>query len=161
MPVVAYLVKPIEFEELQAQVEAAVQRSRLYQAVVMVRTRLEAWREELGPLEQTLAAPEGEVFSGSLGSFLDLTFGHIGGALSDVKSLTASLVGKGKEQAACHLLDCPRLGELTAALEETVAVLHKTKRSFKSKELGGARERLEEIMGRTGKMETVTTLQSK
>ena len=146
LPVTSYLVKPIEFEELQDQVKAAVQRSRLYRTVVNMRSRLHAWREEMEPLEQMLAAPESEVFSDSLESFLDLAFGHIGGALSDVKYLTASLAGRGKERAACHLLECPRLGELTAALEDAVAVLHKTKSSFKSKELGIIRKKLEDLM---------------
>jgi hypothetical protein len=41
---------------------------------------------------------------------------------------------------------CPRLSFLKKGLEETIEVLEKTKNSFKSKELGDLRKKLEGLM---------------
>ncbi len=49
---------------------------------------------------------------------------------------------------ACHLLSCPRLAELTGAMEDTIQVLEKTKRAFKSKDLGEIRKKLEKVINK-------------
>ena len=47
---------------------------------------------------------------------------------------------------ACRLLDCPRLAVLTDSLKETIDVLEKTKKAFRSKELGSLRTKLEGVL---------------
>jgi DNA-binding response OmpR family regulator len=151
LPVVAYLVKPIDFDELLAQVETAIEKSRLYQAVVGTKRRLQYWQEGLADLEQVLAGRNGGEFSASVKSFLDLTFGNVAGALSDVKHVTDVMTSEDIDLAVCHLLNCPKLVELTDALEETIEVLEKTKDAFRSKELGRMRKKLQEVMKKTKK----------
>ncbi len=57
--------------------------------------------------------------------------------------LTEELTMQSDEQYVCNLLDCPSLTALKSGLAETVDVLKKTKTSFKSKELGRLRDKLE------------------
>jgi hypothetical protein len=51
----------------------------------------------------------------------------------------------------CELLDCPQRPVHRQAIVDTIAVLKKTKETFKSKELADLRTRLEDLLGpRTG-----------
>lgn len=145
LPVVAYLVKPIDFEELLAQVKAAVEKSRLYRAVANTKRRLQYWQEGLNDLEKVLK-DEGSVFPTSVKGFLDLTFGNIAGAFSDIKHIADAMTSEDIDLPVCHLLNCPRLTYLTEAIEETVRELEKTKDAFKSKELGKLRKKLQEVV---------------
>jgi hypothetical protein len=76
-----------------------------------------------------------------------LTFAGVTAALSDIKYIM-SATSKESPQV-CHLLKCPRLGNLATAVDETIEVLKKTKGSFKSKELGRIRKKLEKIVKNT------------
>ena len=58
---------------------------------------------------------------------------------------------QGEARRPCHLFDCPRLEALTEALNQTIDVLEKTKGSFKSKELGQLRVKLEEVVAKHGR----------
>jgi len=146
LPVVAYLVKPIDFEEMLTQVALAIEKSRLYQAVVGTKRRLQYLQEDLTGLEEVLKGKNGGEFSASIKSFLDLTLGNVIGALSDIKHVTDALVTEDIDLAVCHLLNCPKLAELTEVVEETIKVLEKTKDAFKSRELGQMRRKLEELI---------------
>jgi regulator of cell morphogenesis and NO signaling len=65
--------------------------------------------------------------------------------LTDLKNLAEALSEDSGEQDVCQLLTCPRLAILRGSLNESVQVLEKTKNSFKSKELGDLRKRLEAL----------------
>lgn len=148
LPVAAYLVKPLDFEELLAEVKSAIEVSRLYRAVVSTKRRLQYWQEGLADLEKVLKNDGGR-FSASAKSFLDLTFANIAGALSDIGHIAAATAGEAAELPVCHLLNCPKLAELTEAVKETIKVLEETKSAFKSKELGQMRKKLEEVAKKT------------
>jgi hypothetical protein len=81
----------------------------------------------------------------SAGAFLNLTLQNISGSISDIQYLFESLNQEKKEKQACNLFQCPANEKLKAAITETINVLEKTKSSFKSKELGNLRKRLESI----------------
>ena len=151
LPVAAYLVKPIDFEELLAQVKAAIEKSRLYQAVVSTKQRLQYWQKGLADLEQVLKDKGGGVFSTSVKGFLDLTFGNIAGAFADIKHITDAMASEDIDLPVCHLLNCPRLDEFTEVVQETIEVLEKTKDAFKSKELGKMRKKLQEAVKKSKK----------
>jgi len=151
LPVAAYLIKPFDFQELLTQVNKAIEKSRLYKAVTNTRDRLQSWQKEVANLEHVLKDKNGGTFSASVKSFLDLSFGNIAGALSDVKHITNTVTNRDVHPLACHLLNCPILAELTGAMEETIRVLEKTKGAFKSKDLGAMRRSLEKLMQRVRK----------
>ncbi len=76
-------------------------------------------------------------------AFVSLTIGNIAGGLADLKHLTEAFVMQDSEQPVCHLFGCPREAMFMESLLETIDVLKDTKKSFKSKELGELRARLE------------------
>lgn len=81
--------------------------------------------------------------------FLGLTLDRAFSSLLDVKTFTEALAREDngeRAQSPCHLLDCPRLTTLTDALTEAIRVLEMTKGSFKSRELGDLRNRLEKVI---------------
>ena len=49
-------------------------------------------------------------------------------------------------EPVCHLFRCPRLQVLKGLIQESVEVLERTKSSFRSKELGSLRKRLEQVL---------------
>ena len=152
LPVAAYMVKPIEFDELLTQAQSAIEKFRVYHAVCAAQHRLRNYLEDLTDIEEVLkAAPASQTSSTPLDTFLELTFQNIVGSISDMKHLTQSIATHNHEgQEVCHLLQCPRLSELSDALSETVGVLEKTRHAFKSKDLGALRKKLEGIV-RTGR----------
>lgn len=146
LPVMAYFVKPIEFNELLTQVQTSVKNYQFFKAVRNLRKRLADWSESLEGIKEVQdIIPKGGT-SAPIDSFLTLTFQNIWGALSDLKYVTKFFSTGIPEQEVCHLLDCPRLTGLKEVLIETIAVLGKTKSSFKSKELGNLRRKLEEVV---------------
>ncbi len=151
LPVTAYMIKPICFEELLAKTNEAIEKSRVFRAVVSAKQRLQEWQKDLMSLETALKNKHTGTFSGSVKGFLDLTFGNIAGALFDIKHITDTLNARDVDLAACHLLDCPKLNEITDALSQTIDVLEKTKTAFKSKELGQIRQKLEEVLKKNKK----------
>jgi DNA-binding response OmpR family regulator len=146
LPVVAYLTKPIELEELRTQVKTAIEAHRIYQTIHNTRRRLEESCTHLDDVEKMLQTAPGRNASPAMNNFIELTFQNILGALSDLHHLTGTLgIPNGKEDA-CHLLNCPKLDSLTTAVNSTIDVLEQTKHSFKSKELGELRKKLETII---------------
>ena len=150
LPVVDYLVKPIDFDKLLAQVRMSTENSRLYRAVRSTQQRLQDWHNNLTSIEKILQDPTQRASDVSVDTFLELTFQNTVGAMSDMKHLAESFatqnVNQEVRQEACHLLNCPRLAELTGALVNTINVLEATKSAFKSKALGELRKTLEKTV---------------
>jgi DNA-binding response OmpR family regulator len=148
LPVVAYLPKPVDFNELLAQVRKCVERCRAHRAVRATRERMQTWRQELDRLQQTIDATAGnDATAAPIEAFLALTFRNLAGCLTDLNNLTKALAMEKNGQAeVCQLFNCPRFNALNAAVVETIDVLEKTKNAFKSKELGELRKKLEKIV---------------
>jgi YesN/AraC family two-component response regulator len=142
----AYLVKPFDFEDLLGHVHIAVDRSCIYRSVRSMKQHLQYWYEGSEDIEKLLKDEHPERFFVSFNSFLELTFQNIVGALSDLKHLAANLAAHDGRKEPCHLLNCPTLKTLSDGLAETIDALEKSKSSFKSKELGAIRKKLEEIV---------------
>jgi CheY-like chemotaxis protein len=142
----AYLVKPFDFEDLLGHVHVAVDRSHIYRSVRSIKQRLQYWYESSETTENLLKDKYPDRFFMPFNSFLELTFQNIVGALSDLKHLAANLAAHDGQKEPCHLFNCPTLKTLLEGLAETIDVLEKSKSSFKSKELGTIRKKLEEIV---------------
>jgi DNA-binding response OmpR family regulator len=148
--VVAYLVKPCDADELLNIAEQAIANYRAYRAVSANRQRLETWARDLAQIEEVLRTAPGGSVGPPTEAYLNLTLRNLLSVLMDLKQFTEALAHQpGKEgllqQVALH-----------RALQETIEVLEKTKQSFKSKELGELRRRLESLLQTppTGGMET-------
>lgn len=146
LPVVAYMIKPIDFDELLGNVAVAMGHSRLARTIDTAKQRLMYWHQSLVELETALQGQNKAVSSTNVKKFLDVTFTNVAGTLSDIRQASPSGLSSDMELLTCPLLNCPRLDRLESAVEETVDVLQKTKGSFKSKELGLLRKQLQEIL---------------
>jgi YesN/AraC family two-component response regulator len=152
LPVTAYMVKPIDFEELKKNVAQAIGQKNLFQTVSDTKQRLQQWQEQMQGIEEILEKRNYTTYTTSVRSFLDLTLSNISAAFMDVKNLTQILTDDQKESAICNLMNCPRLDKLTEGLAETIKTLELTKSAFKSKELGNLRLKLEQLVEKTKKV---------
>ena len=139
--VAAYLVKPCDPDELLGLASQAIANYHSYRAVSANRERLENWARDLAKIEEVLrTSPAGA--AASMEAYFNLTLRNLLAALVDLKQFNEVLTRPGKggslENAALH-----------KALQETIAVLERTKQSFKSKELGELRKRLEGLLQAT------------
>ncbi len=143
LPVVAYMIKPIDFDELLAHVRTGVGKSRLRQAVGQSSRRLRHWLQALEDIEHRFGDKNLGFSPDLLQKVLDLAFENAAGAIDDVKILTARPVSL---ELDCPLSSCRRLQNLSRAVEETITALEETKNAFKSKELGALRKKLRETL---------------
>jgi FixJ family two-component response regulator len=142
----AYLVKPLDSEELLQEARAAIGCYRAYRSIQEIKQRLQHWYEGLGDMEELLTKENRNGLPVLINGFIELTFRNIIDGLFDIKHITGILAeGDGQEQV-CHLFNCPRLESLRKGMAETIEVLEKTKSAFKSRDLGVIRGRLEEII---------------
>jgi len=148
LPVAAYLRKPYEFSDLLAEVQRVLERHRLYDTVEESWERLRSWSDELEVVLKRMRDGDGDRALVSIDTFVALMFQNIIGALTGLASMTQSLARNdlvpGPE--VCRLFRCPRLEMLKSGIHETIAVLHETKKSFKSMRLADQRQKLEELL---------------
>ncbi|MEW5702617.1 MAG: response regulator [Candidatus Zixiibacteriota bacterium] len=150
LPVWAYLFKPLDFDDLLPRVRAAVQYHQRYRLIRHSQRRLHDWLDNMDVVESVMLKSTGDATRVPVSAFAVLTLRNIGAALSDLQQIIDSLTEAAGDADACHLFDCPRPAALRAALKETVSVLERTKRSFKSRELGELRARLERLLAQEG-----------
>lgn len=146
LPVVGYLIKPIDFNQLLAEVQVSIEKYRVYRLVRSTRQRLQNWRKNLLRIEETMKNSNWDASSIEVDTFRELAFRNIIGSLSDLNHLMEALPGRRFDPEVCHLFNCPKLTELSDALAETIAILEKTKNAFKSKDLGELRRKLQRIV---------------
>jgi CheY-like chemotaxis protein len=131
LPVAAYLLKPVAFDDLLDRVDQAVTRYRAYRRAD---ERLEQWRQDLAEV----AAPGGT----GPEAFMRLALRNVMGSLSDVEQLAGRAVEPIAAPHTCQVLNCPRGAQLVAAVRETIFVLEETRSSFKSTLLRDLRRKL-------------------
>jgi CheY-like chemotaxis protein len=142
LSVVAYLTKPLDFDELLGHVKSAIENSRNRRALAAVRERLQTC---LADLDTTQSGPTpGAAANGKLVSLG--TIRTLAACLSELLELCARLRIDGCAHDLCELLDCPQRPVHRQALVETIAVLKKTKETFKSKDLAELRTKLEALL---------------
>ena len=144
--VVAYLVKPFDFDVLKVHVKTTMDRSLVYRVMQNSRTRLINWQNELTAMIEDLESEELAKSEPPLDTFLKLTFQNIDKSLSEIRGLTGILDDIINEDYICRLMKCSRAIELSDGLRETVKVLERTKKSFKSKALADLREKLSVLL---------------
>ncbi|HKX62457.1 MAG TPA: response regulator [Verrucomicrobiae bacterium] len=147
LPVVAYLVKPPNPDELLTVAEQAITQYRVFRAIRVSRDRLEAWVRDVSQLEALMSRPRHSGETGSTEGFLNLTLSNLFAGLVELKQFTEAISQSESQRGILQGLT------LYKALQETVTVLEKTKQSFKSKELGELRRKLEGLL-QTAPVET-------
>lgn len=146
LSVAAYLTKPLEFEELREQVRILMERSHSYRTITEVREHLQKCVEDLLNVERRGQTP-GDGAGAHDGLVSIVTVRTLASCLSELLRVDATRSPRGDSANLCLLLDCPQRPLHRAAVRETVEVLKRTKNTFKSKELGELRAKLERLLG--------------
>jgi len=141
LPVVAYLTKPADCDELGRILDEAILKHRTFRSMQAGRLHLKDWEHELEAVLQQYRTP-GPDPEGPISHYLRLTLRHIIRILSELEQATRAIeLGAGETQSQ-QLLD------REVALRRAVDVLRRTKQSFKSKELADLRKELEKLLDR-------------
>ena len=146
LPVVAYMVKPLDFDQLLAQAKMAVEYSRSYRAVTQTPQHLQDWRLDLSNVRQIISRTSGESTLPGIDAFITQTFRMIVGHLGDLKNMVDTLAQRDLERQAHLNSRAPRALELVDVLLETLAILEKTKTAYNSPELEALRLKLKKIV---------------
>jgi len=140
LQVVAYLVKPCDSDELLSIADQAIANYRAFRAVSANRTMIEKWSSDLAQIEEVLRNASGAASAAPTETYVNLTLTNLLSVLLDLKRFTEALAHRwGKENFLEHVT-------LHQAVRDTIEVLEQTKQSFKSKELGELRRRLQSLL---------------
>lgn len=137
LPVVAYLTKPADFNDLVRILDEAILKYRAFRAMSAEQRHLKDWERELEAIIEQCHTP-GVQPNGSMSHYLELTLRHVIRVLVELEQ-TARATEKSSDHAA-------QLFDREIALRRTVDVLRRTKQSFKSKELAELRKELELLL---------------
>ncbi|MFN0150529.1 MAG: response regulator [bacterium] len=144
LPVVAYVTKPFEFSTLLNEVRQSVMQARVARAARNVQQRIDACREDLASLSDGVDLAPRARPSAAVDAFFESAFRNIAGSLLEVRRLAEGIAaGSPREEAVCLLMNCPREARLREGILDAIAVIEKTKASFKSTELRALRHRLD------------------
>jgi DNA-binding response OmpR family regulator len=146
LSVVAYLTKPVDFDELLGHVKTAVERSGNRQALSAVRERLQTCLAELETMQaRPIVRTAGRDEMVSIGTIRTLA-----ACLSELLRVGARSSADRGSHNLCELLDCPQQPVHRQAIVNAIEVLKKTKDTFKSKALAELRTKLEDLLGPRG-----------
>lgn len=140
LPVVAYLIKPFDFQDLLNKVRTAAERARVRRVICRELDRLHCYRQDLINIEYGLDEQPRFPLNQSLQALVGMTLRTVAESLANLQRLAdqadPSSAGKSPSMP----------GDLQQALHDAVSTLERTKTAFKSKELGELRKRLETLL---------------
>ena len=141
LPVIAYLTKPPDFNELTQLLDKAIADYRALRTMQAGRRRLHNWEEELERILLQHRVPT-SLPGGQMGNYLRLTLRHVILVLFDLENAIRQLEQQSGVPQSLQNHD------RDAALRRAVEVLRRTKQSFKSRELAELRRELEQLLSR-------------
>ncbi len=140
LSIVAYLVKPPDAKELLEAVASAIGHYEARTAIERSLSRLDEWSRDLDRLRQLTLNIRASTDANASGAFLEVSLRHLMSSLLDLQEVVSVL------SSSPAGVDSMRSLDLSKALKETIDVLEKTKRVFKSKDLGDLRQKLEGVL---------------
>lgn len=150
LPVEAYLVKPIRFEQMAKHLTRAVSRRRLYRTVTNVRDRMARWNDAVEKLQMLLLEPLNGSAAAMIGPMLASTFENIVASAVEFRRIINILNYDEQSEQRPDSSETKEMVEkmnlIQAALQETVFVLEESKHAFKSKRLGELRRQLQALL---------------
>jgi DNA-binding response OmpR family regulator len=147
--VYAYLVKPFDLGDFLDHVRSAGKRTRFLLRLRRQKLELEHQSERLEALRLALSGAGAADLDQTAADYLSVLMMSLADTALEASSLLACL-NAGK-QPVRGLSRHPELDAYQAAVRECIAVLERTKTSFKSKELAVLRKQLQALVDVTGK----------
>ncbi|HYG21263.1 MAG TPA: response regulator [Verrucomicrobiae bacterium] len=139
LPVIGYLVKPPDLRELLSLIAEAVPRYRRLRSMAAARDHLGKWTEDLAALEARLRRSDSATEQVTH-DYFRVTLGNLMLQLADLTRLLEICRTREAVTPAFQELD------FANAVRHTIDVLERTRRQFRSKELGDLRRRLESLV---------------
>lgn len=145
LPVVAYLLKPVDMEELQGHLQRGTANVRIHRTMTESRERTLGWLDEMSRMQQLLHHSPRALDQDTARTILGLSLANLSALLVDMNEIFEQSFKKGAVSEFCAITKCPRLGQYQEAVEEGIEVLERTKVLFKSKDLARLRERFQNL----------------
>jgi DNA-binding response OmpR family regulator len=139
LPVIAYLAKPLDEEELRSILREAVNRHRGNRALRKHRERMADWDRELEDIERRLRTPFKENPAATGSTFVRLTLRNLVLTLMDMEQ---SISGVYDQNSALE----QQRSEFLNALHRAVNALEKTGPQSLSPELGAVHQELQQLL---------------
>ncbi len=146
LSVIAYLIKPVDFDKLLEAVQRAIGFADTIHTVEEARARTADSLRRMTQLEESLGQHRGNSYAQPVQSFVDVTLAGIVGGLEDLKRLTDAGGLSLNSEAEGSFEEREKLDAAKTAISDAVETLDKTRNSFKSKTLGSLRVRLESLL---------------
>jgi CheY-like chemotaxis protein len=152
-PFFTCLIKPLKEKDLVKKVDLFLLQRKLLQRFHNYKDSISVLKEN-SPSYDIAADPSVYGRSAmSVNNYFNTAFSNIFKSISNLDHMIKALLDQGNMAEPCSLLNCPRLVQLTRALEEAIAVLEETKVAFKSPQLGKLRHKLETILGKRSELD--------
>lgn len=142
----AYLLKPVDFDELLEKVRECLKRSHAHRQIGQAKTHLAQWRERLKQADSLLEHLDDSRSGTSLDGFVTLNLGIVSDVLDRLGRMVEELAACRSEEEEQSVIASSHLNTARDAIVETVGVLKGTKDLFKSKQLARLRRKLEGVI---------------
>lgn len=152
MAIVDYLIKPIDLEELKRAIAVGIRNREILRALKQASLESAQLAGAVTGLERVLGGlaspPHVQAAEWTVATYVGQAMQHIANlSLLVGKTLGAAKSGQASAPTdVCSLMRCPRLDIYERAIEEAIRVMEATRSSFKSKEIGLLRQRLEGVL---------------
>ncbi len=146
LPVEAYMVKPVNFQELLETVHRVVKNSQIRRVLGASQERLELWNRRLQGVRAKASSGVRDGNQNAALDFLRLAVGNLAGTLMDMETLLDLIDVPAEGGQPCTIQNCPRMTNCRQVIGECVDVLEKTKTAFKSRALANVRSQLEGLL---------------
>ena len=145
----AYLLKPIDPQELLRVVSLEFEQQSLFRAMQAHRNKQERILHSMRDTEDALTRAHGTSALNALESYVALSFEQTVASLIDLRALMEPILAQYARQPCLEQLNRSRPLVLVNAIQETIQVIDSTRHSFKSKELATLRQKLEALLKNT------------
>jgi DNA-binding response OmpR family regulator len=142
-----YLLKPVDFGVLLERINDVLKKVNIHHKIIQeAQQSARKWSQELDNIERLASTSSKDASLKPFNSYLDILFKNMFESLMSLKNMTKTVVMDYDDKP---LSPHGKLIVLRDALGETVAILKKTKNTFKSKDLGVLRGKLEKLLAET------------
>ena len=145
LPVVDYLLKPIDFDELMEKVDKSVADSQVRRRANDAKRHLDGWCQDLTRFRSLLDEPE-ECTPESVNAFVNLNLKNVADTLVKFGTLVDDMMKGPGEPDAWQLIASAQLDIAFNAMNETIRALKETKHLVKSKRLAKLRHKLQVLV---------------
>lgn len=146
MPVAAYLIKPVDYDELWVRVERCMTWSRVQEVATETRRELSAWAAHLDQMQSLAGARPGMMSGEPMRTFVDANLSGVARTLSQFGRLADTVAENFAEPKQWEAVSAAQLDSAYRMLVEAVAVLEQTKEAFHSRTLARLRRKMQAVI---------------